>query len=120
MTETLTSEQAEKVIGEYTKYGLEHANYSMEVSRCEIFLQKQKDLNLGHSESTGSVAKDKALANSHNNLAEIQAQLIEAQQKRDVALIKRNSYKMKFEKWKTDSFEKSNQEYFEKKVYNKT
>ena len=120
MTETLSSIQAEKVIQEYEKYGLDHVKYSREASICEVSLQRQKDLNLANGKSCGSVAKDKALANSDSNLLLLIEALLDAQEKRDVALVKRNALKMKFEKWKTDSFEKTNQEFFEKKVYNKT
>tara|TARA_R100001530_G_scaffold119592_1_gene86792 strand:- start:296 stop:658 length:363 start_codon:yes stop_codon:yes gene_type:complete len=120
MTKILNPVQAEKIINEYEVYGLEHSKQSRMANFYESELQKQKDLNLANSKPSGSVAKDKALANSDNNLDEIQSKLLDAQEQRDNALIMRNVYKMKFEKWKVDSFEKSNQEFFEKKVYSKT
>ena len=120
MTETLNPVQAEKIIAEYENHGKEHAKQSRLANFYESELQRQKDHNLANIKTTGAVSKNKALAHSNDNLVEIQAKLLDAQEKRDVALVCRNVYKMKFEKWKVDSFEKSNQEFFEKKVYSKT
>tara|TARA_R100000231_G_scaffold37955_1_gene33275 strand:- start:1443 stop:1805 length:363 start_codon:yes stop_codon:yes gene_type:complete len=120
MTENLSPIQAEKIIQEYESYGKEHAKLSRIVCECEIEIQRTKDQNLAKIKASGSVAKDKALANSDSNILPLIKVLLDAQEKRDVALIKRNALKMKFEKWKADTFEKTNQEFFEKKVYSKT
>mgnify|MGYP003128296730 CR=1 FL=1 len=89
----LNDEAAEKYLEQYRKHGMDYA---------------------------GSVTQIKNEACANDNLKELMDLIAMHDMEREKSYTQMHYFRMKFEGWKAETFKKSNDEYFEQKVYAKT
>ena len=120
MTIKLTDESAEQYLEQYRKHGMDYAFHNSELNKFERKLDFQKASNLISNQEKISVTHAKANANANENLLDIMEIIAHHEHERDKAHTEMHYFRMKFGGWKAETFRKSNEEYFEQKVYTKT
>lgn len=116
----LSDEQAESYLENYRKHGLDYAYHNSELKKNESLLEFKKAGNFVSEEAHTSVTQAKAYAGSNANLRELMEIIAMHEHEKDKSYTEMHYYRMKFDGWKAETFRKTNEEYFEKKVYTKT
>tara|TARA_R100001510_G_C7640998_1_gene198632 strand:- start:437 stop:793 length:357 start_codon:yes stop_codon:yes gene_type:complete len=116
----LNDEAAEKYLEEYRKHGMDYAYHNAELKKNEQLLEFRKAQNFVSIKSSSSITQAKNQANANENLKELMDIVAVHELEREKSYTQMHYYRMKFEGWKAETFKKSNDEYFEQKVYAKT
>lgn len=116
----LNDEAAEKYLEQYRKHGMDYAFHNAELRKYESLLEYRKAKNFVSSGVAGSVTQIKNEACANDNLKELMDLIAMHDMEREKSYTQMHYFRMKFEGWKAETFKKSNDEYFEQKVYAKT